>query len=140
MRALAEIPLSSLAHLVAPSDSLTVLTRALLLGVGDVLHVDDLDQCDPLSLALLHRLSREPGRTIVATVRTENGRLPDVVADFANDPATRIVDVPPFTRDEARDLLATVLAVPSTRPSTTRSGSAPAATPSTRSSSPVRPG
>jgi DNA-binding CsgD family transcriptional regulator len=109
VRALAEIPLSSLAHLVPPSDSLTALTRALLLGVGDVLHVDDLDQCDPLSLALLHRLSREPGRTIVATVRTESGRVPDVVADFANDPATRTFDVPAFTREEARDLLESVL-------------------------------
>ncbi len=109
VRALAEVPLSALAHLVAPADSLTELTRALLLGVGEVLHVDDLDQCDPLSLALLHRLSREPGRTIVATVRTENGRLPDVVEEFASNPASRTIDVPPFTRDEARDLLAAEL-------------------------------
>lgn len=109
VRALAEVPLSSLAHLVAPADSLTALTRALLLGVGDIVHVDDLDQCDPLSLALLGRLAREPGRTIVATVRTESGRIPDAVAELAADPATRTVVVPPLTRAEARELLESVL-------------------------------
>ncbi len=109
VRALAEVPLSSLAHLVAPADSLTALTRALLLGVSDLLHVDDLDQCDPLSLALLSRLAREPGRTIVATVRTENGRIPDAVAELAAHPTTRLVDVPPFTREQAREVLESVL-------------------------------
>lgn len=112
VRALAEVPLSSLAHLVAPEESLAALTRAVLLGVSDVLHVDDLDRCDPLSLALLQRLAREPGRTIVATVRTEGSRLPASVAEFAALPAARTIAVEPFTREQTRELLAAELGGP----------------------------
>ncbi len=84
--ALKEVPGSALSHLVEPSGTLPELTRAVLLQVGRRLCVDDLHLADPLSLALIERLLREPGRLVVATVRTRGGELPPAVRDLAREP------------------------------------------------------
>ncbi|MGN6244032.1 MAG: LuxR C-terminal-related transcriptional regulator [Motilibacteraceae bacterium] len=98
--ALAGVPGSGLAHLVQPADTLPELIRAVLVKVGPRLCVDDLDLCDPLSLALVERLLREPDRLVIATVRTRNGELPSSLRDLAREPWTRVVEVAGFSRED----------------------------------------
>lgn len=98
--ALAEVPGSSLAHLVAPAGTLPELIREVLLTVKQRLCVDDLDLCDPLSLALVERLLREPDRMVVATARTSGGRAPESVRDLAREPGTRVVEVGDLSRED----------------------------------------
>ncbi|MBN9608016.1 MAG: hypothetical protein BGO26_06025 [Actinobacteria bacterium 69-20] len=98
--ALKEVPGSALSHLVEPSGTLPELTRAVLLQVGPRLCVDDLHLADPLSLALIERLLREPGRLVVATVRTRNGELPPAVRELAREPWARACEVAALSREE----------------------------------------
>src|SRR5690606_33920514 len=70
VRALADVPLGALAHLIPPAPTRIELIRNLLTRARKVLCVDDLPECDALSQSLVHRLALEPGRTVVATVRS----------------------------------------------------------------------
>lgn len=105
LRPLAEVPLSTLTHLVAPAKTRTELIRALLARVGAVICVDDLPEADALSQSLLERLSAEPGRTIIATVRTEDGRLPAQLELLAAHPSTRIIPLSALDRQESDALV-----------------------------------
>jgi len=100
VRALSDVPLSALAHLVAPARSRIELIRELLGSVGPVVCIDDLDECDPLSQSLIERFSAEPGRTVIATVRTEGGRMPPAVEALVGRPSTRVVAVPALSEEE----------------------------------------
>lgn len=112
VRALADVPGSSLAHLLRPTGSHADMVVDLLATAGASLAVDDIDQCDALSLALLSRLLREPDRQVIATVRTVAGVLPRVAEALAAEVPTRIIDVPPFTREETADVAHLILGGP----------------------------
>ena len=105
VRALAEVPLSALAHLVAPASTRIELIRRLLCTVGPVICVDDFNDCDPLSQSLIERMAAEPERTVVATVRTERGLTPDVIEPLLGRAGTRVVAVPELTREESDELV-----------------------------------
>jgi hypothetical protein len=111
---LAEVPGSALAHLVEPQDSVPQMIRSVLVGVGKLLCVDDLDTCDPLSQSLIERLVREPDRTVVATIRTGLGQegvgpVPQIVASVAGEPWTRRIEIPPLGREESDSLVKKIL-------------------------------
>lgn len=114
--AMAGVPLSAMAHLVAPSSvALTAMVADVVRAVpaGGVLAVDDLDQCDDVSLAVALRVARDHGRTLVATVRTRDGVLPAAIAAFAHDLETELVPLGVFSREETerfvQDLLGDVV-------------------------------
>lgn len=102
VRALADVPLAALAHLIPPAPTRIELIRNLLTRTEPVLCVDDLPECDALSQSLVHRLTLEPGRTVVATVRNESS-LPHL-EPLLDRPATRVIAVPTLTRAEADQL------------------------------------
>src|SRR5690606_332795 len=64
-------------------------------------------ECDALSQSLVHRLALEPGRTVIATVRS-TASLPQL-EPLIDRPATRIIQVPTLSRDEADSLARTLL-------------------------------
>ncbi|MFV0433374.1 MAG: LuxR C-terminal-related transcriptional regulator [Leucobacter sp.] len=109
LRALSEVPLASLAHLVPPSPTRIELIRTLLTTAGAVLCVDDLIECDALSQSLIHRLTLDSQRTVIATVRTERGRIQPDIETLLARPSTRAITVPPLSRADTdrlvRDLL-----------------------------------
>ncbi|WP_436700657.1 LuxR C-terminal-related transcriptional regulator [Nocardioides sp. BYT-33-1] len=114
--ALAGVPLSAMAHLVAPTSvAMTAMVADVVRAVpaGGVLAVDDLDQCDDVSLGVALRVARDHGRTVVATVRTQDGVLPAAIGAFAHDLGTELVTVGVFTREETerfvQDLLGDVV-------------------------------
>lgn len=107
--ALADVPGSSLAHLVRPAVSHADMVVDLLANVGAYLAVDDIDRCDALSQALVSRLLREADRRVIATVRTADGTLPLAVEALVADVPTRIIEVPPFTRDETAEVAQRIL-------------------------------
>ncbi|MDQ6524041.1 LuxR C-terminal-related transcriptional regulator [Nocardioides sp. LHD-245] len=101
--AMAGVPLSAMAHLVGPSSAaLTAMVADVVRAVpaGGVLAVDDLDQCDDVSLGVALRVARDHGRTLVATVRTRDGELPPTIRAFAHDLGTELVTLPAFTRED----------------------------------------
>lgn len=110
--ALAEVPGSTLAHLAPPADTVPALIRAVLAAVGPVLCVDDLQLTDPLSLALIERLLREPDRLVIATVRTDRGELPAAARALAREAWAAVIDVRGFTRDELDVFAAAELGAP----------------------------
>lgn len=110
--ALAEVPGSSLAHLVVPSGTVPELIREVLLRIGPRLCVDDLDLCDALSRALVERLLREPDRLVVATVRSTGGRLPEAVRELAAEPWTRVIEIGDFSREDLEEFVAAELGGP----------------------------
>lgn len=110
--ALADVPGSSLAHLVRPTGSHADMVVDLLANARACLAVDDIDQCDALSQALLSRLLREPDRQVIATVRTEDGVLPLAAEALAAEVPTRVVRVPPFTLDETAEVAQQLLGGP----------------------------
>lgn len=87
VRGLSAVPLGALAHLVAEGESLTGMVAGVLAAVpaGGVLVVDDLDQLDEVSLAVAMRVARDRDRVLLASVRTEGGRLPPAVAAASYD-------------------------------------------------------
>ena len=105
VRSLSGMPLSALAHLVPPAKTRIELIRSLIAAAGPVLCVDDLDACDPLSRSLLDRLTAEPGRTVVATVRTEDGAPPPSLEPLFARVSTAVVRVDPLTRDQSDALV-----------------------------------
>ena len=107
VRALADVPLGALAHLIPPAPTRIELIRNLLTRARRVLCIDDLPECDALSQSLVHRLALEPGRTVIATVRSASS-LPQL-EPLIDRPATRIIQVPTLTRDEADHLTHTLL-------------------------------
>ncbi len=107
VRALADVPLGALAHLIPPAPTRIELIRNLLTRTRSVLCVDDLPECDALSQSLVHRLTLEPGRTVIATVRSASS-LPQL-EPLLDRPATRIIQVPTLIRDEADQLARTLL-------------------------------
>ncbi|GAA3540942.1 LuxR C-terminal-related transcriptional regulator [Nocardioides daeguensis] len=114
--AMAGVPLSAMAHLVAPtSAALTAMVADVVRAVpdGGVLAVDDLDQCDDVSLGVALRVARDHGRTLVATVRTRDGELPPAIGSFAHDRATELVTLAAFSREDTerfvQDLLGDVV-------------------------------
>ncbi|WGY02191.1 LuxR C-terminal-related transcriptional regulator [Nocardioides sp. QY071] len=101
--AMAQVPLGAMAHLVAPTSLvLTAMVADVVRAVPDrgVLAVDDLDQCDEVSLGVALRVARDHGRTLVATVRTRDGVLPSVIATFAHDLGTEVVTLLAFSRED----------------------------------------
>ncbi|RNL61901.1 LuxR family transcriptional regulator [Nocardioides marmoriginsengisoli] len=62
--------------------------------------VDDLHRYDDHARAAALTAAREPGQTLVATVRTEAGRFPEEIAAFGYDPGVVVVVVEPFTGAE----------------------------------------
>ena len=110
--AVSDVPLSALAHLVAPARTRIELIRGLLDAVGPVVCVDDLDGCDPLSQSLLERLASEPGRTVIATVRSERGAPPVSIEPLVGRAGTRVVPVPPLSRRESDALVRDELGAP----------------------------
>ncbi|WP_455132604.1 LuxR C-terminal-related transcriptional regulator [Microbacterium aurum] len=122
VRALAEVPLSALAHLVAPASTRIELIRRLLCTVGPVICVDDFNDCDPLSQSLIERMAAEPERTVVATVRTERGLTPDVIEALLGRAGTRVVAVPELTREESDELVRSELPGDVSASISTRSG------------------
>lgn len=107
VRALADVPLGALAHLIPPAPTRIELIRSLLTRTRRVLCVDDLPECDALSQSLVHRLALEPERTVIATVRSASS-LPQL-EPLLDRPATRIIQVPTLTREEADQLARTLL-------------------------------
>ncbi|QAY74151.1 LuxR family transcriptional regulator [Agromyces protaetiae] len=107
--ALSDVPGGALAHLVAPSADIATMLAGLVRNVAPILCVDDLDQCDPLSVAMLERLAREPGRLTLATMRSENGLPPDRIRDFVDRSAARIVVVGPLVARQVSELVTGVL-------------------------------
>lgn len=103
--ALAEVPGSAFAHLIAPHSSASDLVRAALTQLGATVCVDDLDQCDPLSRAVLERLMRDPDRTVVASVRTVEGHLPPAVRELGQELQTAVIEVPRLSAEETRALV-----------------------------------
>lgn len=110
--ALADVPGSSLAHLVRPTASHGDMVVDLLANAGAYVAVDDIDQCDAMSQALISRLLREADRHVVATVRTIDALLPPMAEALAAEVPTRIIDVPPLTYDETAEVAQRILGGP----------------------------
>lgn len=99
--ALAEIPGGALAHLVTIRGTLPELIHNTVTTLAPHLCVDDLDLCDPLSIALLERVLREPRQLVVATVRTTHGALPENIRALSRQPWAALIEVTRLTRDES---------------------------------------
>ncbi|MGX4655106.1 LuxR C-terminal-related transcriptional regulator [Micromonospora sp. SCSIO 07396] len=111
-RGLSHVPLAALAHLVDPATtSLPEMVAQVLRAVpaGTVLAVDDLDGCDEVSLAVAVWVARDAGRTLVATVRTADGRVPPAVAELAAASNTVLLPVAPFDRTCTEELVDALL-------------------------------
>ncbi|MBN9613678.1 MAG: hypothetical protein J0H64_09530, partial [Actinobacteria bacterium] len=126
-------PGAALAHLGEPGAAPTQLLSSLLgrSGTGAnanagpaasdapaaaVLCIDDLEWCDPVSIGMIDRLSREPGTVIVATIGTGFGagsaRFPESVRALSLGDAILSIEVEALTRTEADLLLVRKLGGP----------------------------
>jgi DNA-binding CsgD family transcriptional regulator len=118
------IPLGALAHLlpndlsrdigVSADDHMTLFHRArfsLTERAGNqrlVMLIDDVDQLDDTSLALLLPLTLDRAVYLIATIRS--GRpFPSVITSLLKDRHLDVVEVPPLTHDEVGTLLHRVL-------------------------------
>lgn len=107
--ALSEVPGSSIAHLIRPTGTVTELISDALLHLAPRLCVDDLDKCDPLSQALIERLVREPNRLIIATVRSTQTGMPDMIEHLARDPKSLTLQLEPLDAEELQAFAANEL-------------------------------
>lgn len=107
VRALADVPLGALAHLIPPAPTRIELIRSLLTRTSGVLCVDDLPDCDTLSQSMVHRLTLEPERTVIATVRNTSS-FPQL-EPLLDRPETRVIEVSAFPREEADKFARTLL-------------------------------
>lgn len=110
--ALADVPGSSLAHLVEPAGTVPAFIRSTLSAVGPTLCVDDLNLCDPLSFALIERLLREPQRLVIASVRSDGGELPPAVRALACEPWAAVITIDGFSREDLDEFAAAELGAP----------------------------
>jgi DNA-binding CsgD family transcriptional regulator len=119
-RATRDIPFGAVAHLVperAVSDPLRLLQllrRTLedrAAGRHLIVVVDDLDQLDPRTQALVYQLASTSPAGVVATVRSEHASTPEIVQFWKDDHLARI-DVHPLRRDEHDAIVSDLLGRP----------------------------
>ncbi|WP_179471806.1 helix-turn-helix transcriptional regulator [Mycolicibacterium vinylchloridicum] len=109
-----EVPLGVFAHLLGspmPTDPVAMLAAAFHTVRRDklaVIGIDDVHLVDHLSATLLHQLAVEGTVRIVATAR--NGEpIPETITALWKDGYLARLDVVPFTKDEAVELVETAL-------------------------------
>lgn len=110
--AIAQVPLGAMTHLVRTTSlTLTEMVADVVsaVPVGGVLAIDDIDQCDEVSLGVALRVARDHARTLIATVRTVDGVLPQAVAEFAYDAGSEVVRLGPFGRAETEAFVESLL-------------------------------
>lgn len=109
-----EVPLGVFAHLLGspmPADPVAMLADAFHAVRREklaVIGIDDVHLVDHLSATLLHQLAVEGTVHIVATARTGEP-IPDTITALWKDGYLARLDVAPFTKSEAVELIETAL-------------------------------
>ncbi|MCV7179164.1 LuxR family transcriptional regulator [Mycolicibacterium sphagni] len=109
-----EVPLGVFAHLLEnpmPVDPVAMLANAfhaVRRGKLAVIGIDDVHLVDHLSATLVHQLAVEGSVRIVATARTGEP-IPDTITALWKDGYLARLDVTPFTKGEAVELVETAL-------------------------------
>ncbi|WP_286171848.1 LuxR family transcriptional regulator [Mycobacterium sp. BK086] len=109
-----EVPLGVFAHLLGgpmPADPVAMLGaafRAVRREKLAVIGIDDVHLVDHLSATLVHQLAVEGAVRIVATARSGEP-IPDTITALWKDGYLARLDIVPFTKDEAVELVETAL-------------------------------
>jgi len=107
------IPFAASAHLVpdrAISDPLRLLQLARKTleqragGRPLIIVIDDLDQIDSGTMALVHQMATSRAAAVLATVRSTEASTPEITALWKDDHVLRL-ELPPLTRREQDDLI-----------------------------------